>query len=800
MDKDVIFARTSVDGLRTQDLDAHLLNVGEICSDFCAKFPLIATLLGYAHDLGKSCNAFQNKLLNNSSERVDHSSASAIFLLKKFEEVLKNHSRLGKSTSNYLLVLEICAFVSACHHKGLVDMVNHSESVFSILLNKLNDASFAQNYNEILSKGHKYCENIEKILNKTEFVTECDNLVSSIQHNHCAENGVKNLSFYIGMYLRYFYSCLIDADRIDAGNFDNNKKYIKNEEKDFNIRKNFEKIAKKLDEIIESFPSNEINLIRKEIYKTCIEKAKLDENLFNLNVQTGGGKTFASFRFALERAKLKNLNRIIYVVPYISIIEQNADVIRKILNSIELNDMIIESHSNVLRQEKEVDEYKINKFDAYFTTWNEPIIFTTMVGFLESVYGDSSQNNRRLHNFENSIIIFDEIQSLPINCIGLFNLLIKFLIKDLNCTVVLCSATQPVLDELSNYRSDDIAKFLELPKSYSLIDKEYPILRRTQIIRADNVIMNKTQAVKFALDKLKSHNNLLFVVNTKKAAKELFLEIKKHTKCYHLSTNMCPQHRLDVINQVRENLIRKEKFMLISTQLIEAGVDLDFECAIRSLSGLESIIQTAGRCNREGKLQNSDGTRCLGQVYVVRLDKDLENLRGLPDIAVRQNHFVNVLSGAQGNFDSKELIEKYFKSLYGGESNNQKEFPISSENSNAVDLLIQAQENVTPQYFNLLKIQFGTVATNFRVIANQNQTGILVPYGMGQEIIDDLVKSGTIHTKSFQRYMVNIYDNDFTEFNCKNESGLMFSLNYDKDLGLVRNEDFYIEFEGGICN
>ncbi len=798
MQENLILARTSTDGLRTQDLEAHLSSVSAICADFCTKFPLIASLLGYAHDLGKSCNAFQNKLINSSSERVDHSSASAVFLLSKFKEILENPSKLGKSASNYLLILQICAFVTSCHHKGLIDMVNHSESEFSILLNKLDDAKFAQNYNEVLSKGRKFCENIEKILNKAEFLTECDDLVSNIQLNHCANNSIKNLSFYIGMYLRYFYSCLIDADRTDAANFDNNRKYVKNTEKNLKNTKNFEKIAKKLDKIIESYPPNELNLIRKEIYKTCIDKAKLNENLFNLNVQTGGGKTFASFRFALERAKIKNLNRIIYVVPYISIIEQNADTIRKILHSINLDDMIIESHSNVLKQENEFDEYKLNKFDSYFTSWNEPIIFTTMVGFLESVYGDSTQNNRRLHNFENSIIIFDEIQNLPINCIGLFNLLIKFLIKDLNCTVVLCTATQPVLDELSIYKNDDSTKFLELPKSYSLIDKEYPILKRTEIIRADNVIMNKSQAVGFALDKLKVHNNLLFVVNTKRAAKELFLEMKNHIKCYHLSTNMCPQHRLDVINQVREDLTNKTKFALISTQLIEAGVDLDFECAIRSLSGLESIIQTAGRCNREGKLQNDDGSKRFGQVYVVRLNKDLENLNSLPDIATRQNHFVNVATNVKEDLASKDLIAKYFKSLYGSESNNQKQFPINSEGSNAVELLIQAQENVTPPYFNKLKIQFGTVATNFRVIENQNQTGVLVPYGVGQEFIDNLVKNGAIHTKNFQRYMVNVYDDDFAKFNCQSISGLMLSLNYDKDLGLVQSEDLNIEFEGGF--
>lgn len=772
---------------RYQSLSNHLQNVEMICSDFCKNFSTIAKLLGYSHDLGKASFAFQNKLKNRDAQFVDHSSIGAIFLLKKRE---------GCKSGEVKLMLQICAFVVACHHKGLCDLVKNGESELTSLLNKLNDKAFKKNYDDSLSFGKSYCEKIEEIIDSVEFRNDCVKFVDNIRNTH--GKSLEDINFFIGFYIRYFYSSLIDADRIDAGNFEIGKIYEENAKKEAEILKNFEKIAEILDKKIESFPQNELNSIRKEIYKSCIDGAGANENIFNLNVQTGGGKTFASFRFALERAKLKKLPKIIYVVPYISIIEQNAQSIRDILGKANLEDMLIESHCNAISVEEEDnrEEYDDSKF-KFLSTWNEPIIFTTMVGFLESVYGDSTSNNRRLHNLQNSVIIFDEVQSLPINCIGLFNLLIKFLTQDLNCTAVLSTATQPVLDNLSTYCSSKDAEFIQLEKSKSLVEKEFPILERTQIIYKNSVGINKEQAVNFVIEKLKENNNLLFVVNTKNAAKELFLGLRDEVQCFHLSTNMCPEHRLNVIETVRKKLKYKEKFVLISTQLIEAGVDLDFECAIRSQAGLESIIQTAGRCNREGKLVDSSGARRKGSVYVLKLDSGLENLDNLPDIAFRQNGFVSTMANNLNAQPSKQLIEKYFKNLYSG-STEEKEYSIKKFNTSAVKLLTCTVEKVNDSEFKDLKQQFGTVGKYFKVINNQNQVGVLVNFEKGGQFIEDLCAGRKVNLRQIQRYMVNVFDNSLEKFNCQSEEDLIYSFSYDKDLGLVENKD-YSPVEGGNC-
>ncbi len=779
---------------RKQTLQEHLQNVSDICVDFMINYPTIAELLGLSHDLGKACQAFQRRL-EGSTEKVNHSFASSVYLLNKYINIfndIKNESDTNKQEeiSAILIIIQICAFITSCHHRGLVDIVKYEDSELDLILKKLEDDTFKSNYEEVLNNSKDLCLELDKLIESELFKSESIKLIKNIHTKY--NQSYKDTCFYLGMYLRYFYSCLIDADRIDSYNFENKLTYKKNQDKKEVIIENFKLIASTLDNKINSYPRNDLNNIRKEIYEDCIKNANQGcNNVYNLNVQTGGGKTFSSFRFAIERLLNKKLDRIIYVVPYISIIEQNAQIIRDLLKDLKLEDMLVESHSNAVKFDNNNDEYHLNKNEYLFTSWNEPIIFTTMVSFLESVYGNSTQNNRRFHNLGNSVIIFDEIQSLPINCIGLFNLLVKFLTQELNTTVVLCTATQPALDRLSIYdKNDENIKFIELPKSTNLIDKQYPLLRRTEVIRQDNTILNKQQFIDFALEKLQGNNNLLIVVNTKKCARETFSELKNFVKCYHLSTNMCPQHRLDVIDEVKKCLANKDKFVLVSTQLIEAGVDLDFECAIRSQSGLESIIQTAGRCNREGKLTNEDGSKRLGQVYVVRLSKDLENLDSLPDIAYRQNKFVGVCATTDIDINSNAVIKKYFEQLYGSESRLKMQYKIKGEQSTAVDLLVGANENIKSDYFTLLKYQFGTVADNFSVINNgATQIGVLVNYKEGSEYIGKL-RWGKIDARKCQRFMVNVFENNLSAYNCRNQDSVIYSMSYDGDLGLVPADSF----------
>lgn len=789
--EEIFLARKDKNG-NTQTLERHLQNVSKICADFCKNYSHIASLLGLVHDMGKSCNQFQRRL-NGENKRVDHSSSSAIFLLKEIIDV----ENLSLEENYYFkFVILMCAFASSCHHKGLIDMIIREESEFDILLGKLKDKEFSNNYSEVLQNA-ELCNQIKQLAKSEEFNIDCKRFFENLVRLQNLE-GNSACNFYIGMYFRYFYSLLIDADRTDAGNFDNKIEHREYKEVECERLENFNKLCDKLDEKINSYPKNSLNQIRSEIYNKCIEGAQKTDNLFNLNVQTGGGKTFSSFRFALERIKLRKASRIIYVAPFISIIEQNADEIRKLLKELNLEDMLIESHSNVLVEKKGEEEYEPSKHEKLFSNFSEPIIFTTMVGFLESVYGDSTQNNRRLHNMENSVIIFDEIQNLPTNCIGLFNLLVKFLFTDLNSTILLCTATQPALSKLSYFNKKEDTSLIELPESQPLVTKKYDFLKRTEIIREDKDEMDLMEAVNFVCNKLQESKNILFVVNTRKAARELFLALKDKVKTYHLSTNMCPEHRLEVINLVKSKLEESKNFVLISTQLIEAGVDLDFECVIRSQSGLESIIQAAGRCNREGKLKDADGNKKLGKVFVVKLCKELENLDYLPEIAVRQEKFKDVCVINNKDLADDSTIEDYFKRLYDGESKSKLSFEIKSDSANAVDLLIGRGQKIESK-FNMLRFQFGTVSSNFKMINSQDQIGVLVNYKEGGEFINDLVGGKNLSFRNIQRYMVNVFTNKLNSFHCQNYLDVCFSLNYDKDLGLVEDNNIEYDFYGGSC-
>ena len=816
----LLYARTDCEAhTRKQPLKEHLENVGHICQDFCYKYPTIAYLLGYIHDLGKACDAFQTRLLTGAG-KVDHSSAGAVYLQKLAEEIEKSVSidkNLDDNSENEMLstseVLDICAFAAMCHHSGLRNMYDGDEDILlKTRLKPENESKYSIQYDQTKANGQLYCQAIDDIVKSKEFVKEC----CDFKDNLCAFLRAHNLSimeykFFGGLYIRYMYSCLIDADRTDAYLFDKNKEYVPRARIEKQTFENFEKIKQSLDDYIKNCASSPLKEVRDEIYNSCIEKAKENSNVFELNVQTGGGKTFSSFRFALERILQGRAKKIIYVVPYLSIIEQNANAIHNILKKENLQDMIVESHSNAvnINETPESDETKTTKFESAFTSWNEPIIFTTMVSFLESVYCGKTQNNRRFHNMEDAVIIFDEIQTLPINCIALFNGLVNFLAGYLNSTIVLCTATQPTLSNLEKFRTGKLQQEsarLNLLSPTPIIDKKFTLLDRTEII-IENDTLDLNSASEFVMQKFIGNGNVLFVVNTKKCALQIYNNIKITcaAKCYHLSTNMCPQHRLDTIEEIKENLAENISTIVISTQLIEAGVDLDFPCVIRSRAGLESVIQSAGRCNREGKLRDASGNPQKGKVYVVTLDENLENISNLSDIFNRRSKF-NEICHLNEDVMSDKAIERYFNNVYGIKSLNDLKFPIDKIES-AYDLLSyhtlpatlkETPYNVTPER-NINKFvgyQFQTVASNFHVI-NQDTIGVLVPYGKGKEYITKFCDGIVKFDKEMQRYMVNIYKNKLP-LSLQQANGILYyEGEYYDDVGLS-TELVEKEFEGGV--
>lgn len=818
MTKEQLFARFDETCSREQTLDEHLSNVGSICSDFCTQYPHIAYLLGYIHDLGKACEAFQNRL-NTNTGRVDHSTAAGVYL----QNLGPSFSADNEQQYCVQVVLDMCSFAAMCHHTGLRDMLILSENGYedALLCAKFkcqNDKNYGTQYQQVLTFGHEFCEKIDSLVNSQDFIFECHKFVETIYNfirNHNF-NG-KTFKFYGGLFIRYMYSCLIDADRTDAYLFDKGRKYIPKSQKIEQNYANFDKISRSLDEYIASCPDSPLKQIRDEIYSFCIHKAKDNSQIFELNVQTGGGKTFSSFRFALQRIAERKAKKIVYVVPYLSIIEQNAEAIRRILQRKNLQDMLVESHSNAVNQKRQDGvEFAPNpKFEPAITVWDEPIVFTTMVSFLESVYCGRTQNNRRLHNLENSVIIFDEIQTLPIKCIALFNGLVNFLASFLNCTIVLCTATQPTLSSLADYRSSSVeksdSKALSLLPATPIISEKFELLDRTEIIVDSEKSRDIDSIAAVAIEKFRENGNLLLVVNTKKCAKQIFETIKAQNvaKCYHLSTNMCPQHRLDKINAIKNDLSESQPIIVVSTQLIEAGVDLDFACVIRSRAGLESIIQSAGRCNREGNLCDENGDKKKGKVYVVSLDSKLENLAYLPDIAARRGKFDEIYYLNPDNLTGDAAVGEYFRRVYGISSLNQIKYPIPNSNSNAYDLLSYAQfedyERDTPtrathERNKLLSVgyQFDTVAQNFHVI-NEDTVGVLMPYGKGKEYIEKLKSGFAEFDKGMQRFMVNIYRSNLPA-NLQQADGILyFDGVYDDEIGFT-TDLVSLEFEGGIIN
>ncbi|MDD3862773.1 MAG: CRISPR-associated helicase Cas3', partial [Clostridia bacterium] len=535
-------------------------------------------------DVGKASCQFQTYLeesekskINNKRGKIKHSIQGAFLT----DDIFNSQQQIAQ------LIKEIIEIVISGHHGNLNDIVSpDGEKVF---FDKLN-----------LSKNPEYDyknirNNSELILNKTEihkFFEAAQNEISVIldfiESNYESE---QSASFALGLLVKYIYSCLIDADRLDAYLFDIGED-INSNQKDFD----WSHLIDTFETNIKEFKNdNKISKIRSLISEKCKNAAKRETGIYQLSVPTGGGKTLSSLRFALHHAKNKKKNRIIYVIPYLSIIEQTAESIRKILNLKQNKDIILEHHSNIVTPLDD-EERGLRKLAA--SRWDNPIIITTMVQFLETVMSAKGSNLRKFHNMQNSVIIFDEIQSLPVNTIHLFNEVATFLSKILNSTILLCTATQPRIAATKRHN-------LLLSKNPNLIEdfeKDFQDLKRTKIVPKKE--MNIDEFSQFIWEKSQKNNNCLTIVNKKSQARQVYEILKEKNKnnsfkLLHLSTSMCPAHRIETLENIKTLLKEGEKVICVSTQLIEAGVDISFDCVVRAMAGLilcrrrEDAIETA---------------------------------------------------------------------------------------------------------------------------------------------------------------------------------------------------------------
>lgn len=459
-------------------------------------------------------------------------------------------------------------------------------------------------------------------------------------------------------FTRLLLSCLVDADWTDTGEHERKYKgwplYPKPPalEPAARLTRLLTAIEVKASEMWPSNPA--LAEIRQEILEACLTSAAEPKGLFTLTVPTGGGKTLSGMAFSFKHAATHGLRRIIYVAPYISILDQNAKVIRDSLG-ISQDDLDVFEHQSLAEPAGCIfaNEKQTATAARRAENWDSPIVVTTNVQFFESLFSNKPGRCRKLHNIAGSVIILDECQTLPPDLVKPTCQMLKQLVDQLGCTVVLCTATQPAFDH-ETLKEHRLAAREIIPEGLKLFDR----LKRVQIVWP--VQRDERLTWEQVAKQMHGCDSALGIVNTKAAAKELFQNLKNLSQnVFHLSTSMCPAHRMAVLRVVKQQLLAKQPVFVASTQLIEAGVDIDFPAVYREMAPLESIIQAAGRCNREGLIPDAGG-----RVVVFRSE---EGQTKIPNgWYTRGRDVVELLlaAGRQPRIDERDDIMDYFGRLY----------------------------------------------------------------------------------------------------------------------------------------
>lgn len=545
-----------------QPLEEHLNAVAELAGDFAEDFGArrAGELLGRLHDLGKARQGFQNYLVKASQGKGRRGEEPHAVYGARY--IFERGNIPGK----------LLAYCVAGHHGGLPNWIKDLE-------HRLNDA---KPLDEVLS----WAPPVE---------TRVDLPLGGL-----AKNEVGFAFSFLG---RMLFSCLTDADWLDTERFMDPDK-ARWREGGPNLAELAERFSSKLQRLNDEARESPVNRIRRQVQDECLRAAELPPGLFSLTVPTGGGKTLSSMAFALKHARRHGLRRIIYVIPYTSIIEQNAKVFRKYL----FEDAVVEHHSSVDIKDDKDDENpnpKQRRAQLAAENWDAPLVVTTSVQFFESLFANKPSRCRKLHNLARSVIILDEAQMLPQPLLLPCLRAIRELALRYGATVVLCTATQPAVGQREEFPQglDGVREIV------SNVPALHQALRRVQV---EDLGALDDEAL---CERLAGHQQALCVVNTRRHARELFQRLRGREGLFHLSGNMTGEHRARVIDTIKPLLKADRPCLVISTSLIECGVDADFPVVYRALAGLDSVAQAAGRCDREGRLTAAAG-HPAGRVYI----------------------------------------------------------------------------------------------------------------------------------------------------------------------------------------
>lgn len=658
-----------------QSLEEHSKNVAALAARFADFYGAEAwgQAAGLVHDIGKSRPAFQRKLLDSSPAYEDHKGVGAR-LLKRL------NSPFG----------QILAYCVAGHHGGLPDAVDYGNGKSLQLLCKGADD---------LPSG---IENPLEKLRIPDFPFE--------------PNSVFSCSFFT----RMLFSALVDADYLDTERFmDEAKAAWRPEAFDFG------QLSSSLDEYLSRFkPNSRINTLRSEILAHCRANAAMEPGLFSLTVPTGGGKTLTSMAFALDHAKRHGLRRVVYVIPYTSIIEQNAKVFRGIFS----DGGVIEHHSTYKQDDADEGSYEspaAKRHRLACENWDAPVVVTTNVQFFESLFSNKPSKCLKLHNLSKSVIILDEAQMLPTEYLDPCLRAVEELATNYGSSVVLCTATQPALEKCDLVCGLDGVRELA-PDPVRM----HSAFARTRLEDCGE------QSLPEVADMIREREKVLCIVNTRARASELFSMIQDEPGARHLSALMCPAHRTVALEAIRKDLAAGEPCRVVSTQLIEAGVDVSFPEVIREMAGLDSIIQAAGRCNREGEREN------LAPVHVFTPKEGVVRA-----FATKAGCTESVLRSDKGAEPfAPEAVREYFRQAYWLNSDRL-------DHKNIRKLL----ENPSGEWL------FAEAAKRFRIIENK-MIAVMIPYDEDADKLINQLRYAEHHggiLRSLQQYTVQVYDGQF---------------------------------------
>lgn len=739
-----------------QSADEHCRNTAKFAADALEAVRLrqSAYLAGLIHDLGKFTALFQEYLLQHSFKRgmVNHTFAGVRFLFESYY-----HPDADDFSD---MACQLLALAAGAHH-GLFDCVDENrKNGFTHRLTKEGIG-----YEEAVENFFRFCADSEELNQRfheahREISIVLEKIISMTGDEAGDDQYFQETAFYSGLLARLLLSAVIEGDRRDTAIFMNDA-YFEPKRSDEELEVLWGELLQRVEIKLNALPQTKpIDMARRKISDMCRLAADNPGGVFRLNVPTGGGKTLSGLRFALAHSCKHHKQRIIFVSPLLSILDQNAGEIRKYIQD---DSLILEHHSNIIKGEEESE--LLDKIELLMETWESPIIITTLVQLLNTLFSGKTSAIRRFHSLCGSVIVIDEVQTVPRKMLSLFSLAVNFLTEICGATVVLCSATQPCVEQMKHPIHEPIYNIVPYD------EKLWTLFKRTNI---ENIgIMSLEQIRDFALEKLKDLNSLLIICNTKSEEKQLYkLMDSGSVDLFALSADMCVAHRRAALDSLREALSQgSRKTVCVSTQVIEAGVDISFACVIRVIAGMDSVVQAAGRCNRSGEA----GAGILAPVYIVQLAN--EKLSQLPEIvrgqsATRQllGDFSNSPETYGGALDSDEAIAYYYRALCGEEKGGYHDFQITGKPT-LFSLLSENERysNAQPYYFHQA---FKTAGSLFQVFED-NSLDVIVPYGRGEELIIELNGERAQYDLEYlsklleeaKQFSISLYDNQIRDLN-----------------------------------